>query len=257
MTLVSMETDGPLATITLDSPPLNLFDARMIGELKQAIGEIQDDPPRALLIQARGNVVSGGVNVKEFQGLTPAQGSALWQDLLGLIDRVESLPFPVIFKAHGLTLTAAFELSLACDFIVAGESAKFGLVEIVVGLTPSMGGTQRLAERAGTGRARQFVMTGGLHDATTMESWNAINFVWPDAELDAKALKLATRLANGPTKAHAMTKRILRAYVEGGVPAADRLTRRDAADLFASEDLINAVDTFLETGPGNATYEGK
>ena len=70
-------------------------------------------------------------------------------------------------------------------------------------------------------------------------------------------MKLATRLANGPTKAHAMTKRILRAYVEGGVPAADRVTRRDAADLFATEDLVNAVDTFLEKGPGNATYEGR
>jgi enoyl-CoA hydratase len=257
MELLRLTREGPLAIVTIDSPPLNLFEARLIDELKQAIEEIQADPPRALLIRAEGRVVSGGVNVQEFDGLTPAQGSALWIDLLGLVDRIEALPLPVIFAAHGLTLTAAFELSLACDLIIAGESAKFGLVEIVVGLTPSMGGPQRLAERAGSGRARQLVMTGDLFDAATLERWNVVNEVVPDGELREHAEKLATRLANGPTRAHAMTKRILRAYVEGGVPAADRVTRRDAADLFATEDLKGAVRTFLEEGPGNATFEGR
>jgi len=257
MELLRVERDGPLATITIDSPPLNLFDSRLIGELKQAIEEIESDPPRALLIRAEGRVVSGGVNVEEFKGLTPAQASDLWRDLLGMIDRIEALPLPVVFSAHGLTLTAAFEMSLACDLIVAGESARFGLVEIVVGLTPSMGGPQRLAERAGSGRAKQLVMTGDIFDAATLEQWNVVNVVVADEDLDEQARKLAMKLANGPTRAHAMTKRILRAYVEGGVPAADRVTRRDAADLFASEDLINAVDSFLAEGPGNATYEGR
>lgn len=256
MGLVELTREGPLAIITIDSPPLNLFDERLIGELRAAIAEAEADLPRALLIRAQGRVVSGGVNVEEFKGLTPAQGSALWSDLLGLIDRIEAMPLPVVFASHGLTLTAAFELSLACDLIIASESAKFGLVEIVVGLTPSMGGPQRLAERAGSGRAKQLVMTGDLFDAATLESWNVVNEVVPDGELAERSAELATRLANGPTRAHAMTKRILRAYVEGGVPAADRVTRRDAAELFASEDLINAVDTFLEKGPGNATFEG-
>ena len=257
MELIRTTTDGPLTTVTIDNPPRNLFDAKLIGELKETINEIQADPPRALLIRAEGKVVSGGVNVEEFKGLSPAQGSTLWTDLLGLIEFIETLPLPVVFSAHGLTLTAAFELSLACDIIIAGESAKFGLVEIVVGLTPSMGGPQRLAERAGTGRAKQLVMTGGLFDAATLEHWNVVNLVVPDEELETRAARLATRLANGPTRAHAMTKRILRGYVEGGVPAADRITRRDAAGLFGSEDLQNAVETFLTEGPGNAEFEGK
>ena len=257
MELIRTTTDGPLTTVTIDSPPLNLSDAKLIGERQETITEIQADPPRALLIRAEGKVVSGGVNVEEFKGLSPAQGSTLWTDLLGLIECIETLPLPVVFSAHGLTLTAAFELSLACDIIIAGESAKFGLVEIVVGLTPSMGGPQRLAERAGTGRAKQLVMTGGLFDAATLEHWNVVNLVVPDEELETRAARLATRLANGPTRAHAMTKRILRGYVEGGVPAADRITRRDAAGLFGSEDLQNAVETFLTEGPGNAEFEGK
>ena len=257
MSLVKTEREGPMAVITLDSPPLNLFDRAMTTELIEALEQVQDDPPRGLLIRAEGKVVSGGVNVQEFKGLTAAEGTRLWESLLGLIDRVESLPFPVVFAAHGLTLTAAFELSLACDLIIASESAQFGLVEIVVGLTPSMGGPQRLAERAGSGRARQLVMTGGLFDAETLERWNVVNEVKPDEELDAYARKLTGRLANGPTLAHAMTKRIVRAWRDEGMAGADRVTRRDAAALFESEDLKNAVDSFLENGPGKATYEGR
>ncbi|MBN8867114.1 MAG: enoyl-CoA hydratase/isomerase family protein [Solirubrobacterales bacterium] len=257
MPLVSIDRDGPMAVITLDSPPLNLFDQAMTGELMAALEEIHDDPPRGLLIRAEGRVVSGGVNVEEFRGLTRADGTRLWESLLGLVDRVESLPFPVVFAAHGLTLTAAFELSLACDLIVASESAKFGLVEIVVGLTPSMGGPQRLAERAGSGRARQLVMTGELFDATTLERWNVVNEVVPDAELDQHARALTRRLAEGPTRAHAMTKRIVRAWRDEGMAGADRVTRRDAAELFETEDLENAVRSFLVEGPGKATYEGR
>lgn len=257
MTLVRTERDGPMAVITLDSPPLNLFDRAMTTELIDAIEEIHEDPPRGLLIRAEGKVVSGGVNVKEFQGLSAAEGTRLWEQLMGLVDRVEGLPFPVVFAAHGLTLTAAFELSLACDLIVASESAQFGLVEIVVGLTPSMGGPQRLAERAGSGRARQLVMTGGLFDAATLERWNVVNEVKPDDELDAYARKLTGRLASGPTLAHAMTKRILRGWRDDGMAGADRVTRRDASALFETEDLKNAVDSFLEHGPGKATYEGR
>lgn len=257
MTLVRTERDGPMATITLDSPPLNLFDRAMTTELIAAIDAVHDDPPRGLLIRAEGKVVSGGVNVQEFKGLSTAEGTRLWEQLMGLIDRVEGLPFPVVFAAHGLTLTAAFELSLACDLIIASESAQFGLVEIVVGLTPSMGGPQRLAERAGSGRARQLVMTGGLFDATTLERWNVVNEVRPDDELDQYARKLTRRLANGPTLAHAMTKRILRGWRDEGMAGADRVTRREAAGLFETEDLKNAVDSFLENGPGKATFEGR
>ena len=104
---VRLDRDGPLATITIDSPPLNLFDTEMIKGLDRAIESLQADLPRALLIRAEGRVVSGGVNVAEFEGLSPAQGSKLWSELLSLVDRVEALPLPVVFAAHGLTLTAA------------------------------------------------------------------------------------------------------------------------------------------------------
>jgi enoyl-CoA hydratase len=246
-----------LAVATFDSPPLNLFDRRMFEGLQAAIEAVESEPPRALLFRAEGRTVSGGVDVHEFEGLTPAQGSQLWDDLIGTVERVEALPLPVVFAAHALTLTAAFELALGCDLIVAARSAKFGLVEKVVGLTPSMGGTQRLAERAGSGRARHFVMSGELFGAEEMERWGVVNLVYDDEGFDERARAFAAELAAGPTVAHAMTKHILRRYREGGIPAADEAVRSDAAELFATEDLQRAVKTFLERGPGHAEFEGR
>jgi enoyl-CoA hydratase/carnithine racemase len=141
--------------------------------------------------------------------------------------------------------------------IWATESARFGLVEAVVGLTPGAGGTQRMAERAGPARASEFVMSGGLYEATTLERWNVVSRVVPDDQLLEKGMKFAHRLAGGPTIAHGATKRIIRAYRAGGVEEADRVTPDVFAELFTSEDLQNAVETFLEEGPGKATFEGR
>jgi enoyl-CoA hydratase/carnithine racemase len=253
---IEREADG-LAVLTLDNPPLNLFDRRMFAALRAAVEAVEADPPRALLFRAEGRAVSGGVNVQEFEGLTPEQAGGLWDELLGLVDTVERLPLPTVFAAHALTLTAAFELALSCDLILAARSAKFGLVERVVGLTPSMGGTQRLAERAGSGRAAQLVMTGGLFSAEELERWGAVNLVFDDEGFEERARDFATELAAGPTRAQAMTKHILRRFREGGIAAADDAVRSDAGELFATEDLQNAVKTFLEKGPGHVEFEGR
>ncbi len=254
---VRLDHDGTLAIITIASPPLNLFDQALIDALADCVQRVAGEPPRGLLIRAEGRAVSGGVDVNLFDGLTVAQGSALWEDLLGLIHTVEELPLPTVFAAHALCLTAAFELSLACDLLLAAESARFGLVETVVGLTPAMGGTQRLAERAGPARARELVMTGELYPATTLEAWNVVNRVLPDDGFADAAEAFARKLADGPTKAHAATKAIVRAQKEGGARAADAVVPEQAGGLFGTEDLKNAVQSFLEKGPGKATYEGR
>ena len=171
--------------------------------------------------------------------------------------RWRSCPRPRVFAAHALCLTAGFELALACDLLVAAESARFGLVEIVVGITPAMGGTQRLVERAGPARARELVMTGELYDAATLERWNVVNRVLPDEGFDAAARELALRLAHGPTRAHAATKRLVRAQLEGGTRAADAAVPEVAGALFDSEDARAGVRSFLERGPGHARYSGR
>ncbi|WP_306360705.1 enoyl-CoA hydratase/isomerase family protein [Nocardia sp. CC227C] len=252
---VTTEGGAQAATITIAHPPLNLFDKALMEALAADIAELSATPPRALLIRAEGKLVSGGVDVHIFDGLTPEQGAELWRTLFArIIHPLEALPCPVVFAAHGLTLTAAFEVSLACDVILAAPKAKFGLVETVVGLTPSMGGPQRLAERAGSGRAREFVMTGDLYDAATMADWGVVNAVHEDVDTAARAL--LTRLADGPTKAHAATKQIIEAWRSGGVAHADSVTPAVSGALFDTADLKSAVRSFLEVGPGKAKYSG-
>ena len=253
----TLEQDGPLAVLTIDKPPLNLFDDSVFDGLIAALAQVRSDHPRGLLIRAEGNVWTGGVDVHMFQGLTPESGADVWRRGFELIQGVEDLPFPVVFAAHGLTLTWGFELALACDLVVAAEEAQFGLVEIVVGLTPSMGGPQRLAEKAGPNRAKELVMTGQLYDAATLQSWGVVNKVWPDAEFEEKSRKLALRLANGPTVAHAATKRLVATSVREGARAADVLVPEVSGSLFGTSDLRGAVASFLADGPGKATYTGR
>jgi enoyl-CoA hydratase/carnithine racemase len=120
-----------------------------------------------------------------------------------------------------------------------------------------MGGTQRMAERAGPARAREFVMTGGLFDAPTLERWNVVNRIYPDGDLRDETMKFAQSLATGPTKAHAATKAMVRAFLDHGVRGADDRIGDIAAPLFATDDLQSAVDTFLAEGPGKATFQGR
>ncbi len=120
-----------------------------------------------------------------------------------------------------------------------------------------MGGPQRLAEKAGPSRAKELIFTGGLYSAATLREWGVVTQVWPDDEFEAKARKLATRVANGPTVAHAATKRIVAEQKERGARAADAITPELSGALFETEDLKNAVESFLAEGPGKATYVGR
>ena len=255
--MIALDHDGPLAVLTIDHPPVNLYDAQLGEALRDAIGTLVAEPPRALLVRAEGRAVTGGVDVHEFEGLTPETGGALWQDLLRIIHGVEDLPCPTVFAAHALCLTWGLELALACDLLLASEKARFGLVEKVVGITPAMGGTQRLALRAGPARAKEFVMTGELYDAATLHEWGVVNRVLPSDGFDDAARAFARSLADGPTKAHAVTKRLVTEAVEQGARAADALVPELCGGLFATEDARNAIASFLRDGPGKATYSGR
>lgn len=247
-----------VAVVTFDSPPVNLFDRALDAALEAVLDDLEAERPRAVLFRAEGRVFSGGVDVSLFAALSgPAEAAETFDGLISLARRVDALPCPTVLAAHALCLTWAFELALACDLILAAESASFGLVEKVIGLTPAMGGTQRLAERAGSGRAKEFVMTGGRYPAAEMERWNVVNRVLPDEGFDAAARAFTAELAAGPTMAHAATKRVIRDYTEGGVELANDRVGEVAGALFATEDLQGAVRSFLDVGPGRATFTGR
>ena len=258
MPLVTYAREGDVGEIVLDAPPLNLFGTQLTEDLETAVAAARDDAPRALIIRAEGKVFTAGVNVGEvFDGMTSDVADGFTARLIALAHAVEDMPFPTLSVVHGMCLTAGLELSLACDLLWAAEGAQFGLVEKVVGITPLMGGTQRMAERAGTARAREFVMTGGLYPSEKLYEWGVVNRVLPSDDLLPKSRKFASELAAGPTLAHAATKAIVRAQADHGTRGADERTAELTSHLFDSEDSRNAVKSFLENGPGKASFTGK
>jgi enoyl-CoA hydratase len=258
---IKLEREGDVASIVLSNPPLNLFTDTAFNEVMACLDEVEGSGARALVWRAEGEIFTGGVDVNGFQRIVDAgagdSADALAGPLIEGVQRLEALEIPTLALVHGLCLTAGLEIALGCDIIWAEESSKFGLVEAVVGLTPGAGGTQRMAERAGPGRAREFVMSGGLYDASTLERWGVVNRVVEDGTVYEKGMRFAARLASGPTKAHAATKRIVRAFSDGGIERADEVTPKQFAGLFATEDLQGAVRSFLADGPGKATFQGK
>jgi enoyl-CoA hydratase len=254
---VRYEHAGDAAEVVIAAPPLNLFTPELIGALEDAVARAAAERPRGLLIRAEGDVFSAGVDVHVFDGLDESGARALTERLIGLTHALEDLPLPTLAVAHGLCLTAGLELSLACDLLWAAEDARFGLVERVVGITPLMGGTQRMAERAGTARAREFVMTGGLYGASELHAWGVVNRVRAADSLLADAREHMAELAAGPTIAHAATKAVVRAQADHGTRGADARTPELTSHLFETEDSRNAVRSFLEHGPGRARYSGK
>jgi len=249
MDKVRFETSGSLGLLTLANPPLNLFSGELIEDLRTAVHQAGQLPLRALLVRADGKVFSGGAEVGIFKGKTANEARERFTSHLRTIADIEELPFPTIAAVQGACIAAGLELALACDVIWAAASARFGQVEASIGTTTLLGGIQRLAERAGPSRAREIIYTADQYDAATFERWNIVNRVVADASLELEARAFADRLASGATLAYAVGKRIVRAYLDGGVRAADRVTNEIAPALFETEDMRAGVAGLLEYGP--------
>jgi enoyl-CoA hydratase/carnithine racemase len=248
-----LERDGLLAVLTLGHPPLNLMTFDMVDALQSRVDEVRVSDARALLVTAAGELFSAGADVTIFSDLTTDQAAT---ELRRLGAPLETLEIPTVAAVHGLCLTAGFEFALQCDLIWAGASARFGLVEALIGLTPLAGGTQRLAQRAGIARAAELVLSGRIYDAAAMERWGVVNRVLPDDELAPKAHAFAHALAAGPTQAHRASKQVLQAFAQGGVTRADAALPDAAAPLFGSTDLRTGIAALREHGPGHATFSG-
>src|SRR3989454_4158162 len=176
----------------------------------------------------------------------------LIEDLRAAVTAVKRAPLRgLLVRAEGMCVGGGLELVLACDLIWAAASARFGQLEATIGTTTLLSGVQRLAERAGPSRAREIIYTAEQYDAATFERWNIVNRVVPDDTFESQTRAFAERLANGPTLAYAAGKRIVRAYLEGGVRAADRVVDEVGPPLFQSEDMRAAVAALVEHGARN------
>jgi enoyl-CoA hydratase/carnithine racemase len=255
---VRYEVHGDWAEMVMAHPPLNLYGAPLEDGLIAAVARAAAERPRALIFRAEGDVFTAGVDVHGFQHHDAEEYRRRNGGGLQLTQALEDLPFPTIAAVHGLCLTVGLELSLACDVLLASDDARFGLVERRVGISPGMGGTQRMVERAGTARAREFVMTGRLYGADELMSWGVVNRVHPAASLLDEARSLAADLSSGPTLAMAATKAVVREAADHGTRAADARIDELTSHLIETEDAKTAVKTFLEDGPrARPTFTGR
>jgi enoyl-CoA hydratase/carnithine racemase len=258
MSKVTYELSGGLAVVTLNDPPLNLVGADMGTDLKAVLDRAEKDAPRGMILKNDEGNFGAGADVKMFMNLSPDDARTLFSDFLSVIHRIESLPFPTMAAVRGLCLTASLELALSFDFIWASDNATFGQAEATIGVFPFAGGSQRIAARAGTARAKEIVFGARLYPAATFERWNIINRVLPDAELTEKAMAYMRGLAdNGPTLAIRSAKKIINSYSASGIEDADRLMIDLSGPIFDTQDVKTGVDSLLKNGPGKAKFAGR
>jgi enoyl-CoA hydratase/carnithine racemase len=254
---VSFTREGCLGVVTLNNPPLNKIGAALIADLVRAISDVEESAGlRAVVIRGEGDVFSAGADVALFSGLGAEQMRPLVDSFLRLGSRIEALPFPTLAAVHGTCIAGSLELALFCDLIWAAEGTTLGLPETTLGIVPLAGGVERVAARAGVGRARTIALAGGSHTAEDFAAWGVIDRVLPAADLHQKAQRFALRLADGPTLAYAAVKELTRTYTQGGVAAADALLLETAVGLFDTADARNGIQSYLDSGPGHSTFIG-
>lgn len=253
--MIDIERVGDVAILNMVSAPHNLVSVKMTRALKTALLKAVDDKCRAIVISSGLRHFSAGADLALFENKGAQFRSEF--DAVGVLNAFEELPVPIVASVHGVALGGGFELALACDFIIASSSAKFGAVECTLGLHPLMGGIQRLVQRVGVARAREMVLLGRRHDAATLESWGLINKVVADKDLRQASLTIAAELAAGPTLAHGCTKRLINTYLRDGMKAADQSMDDLGAPIWTSEDLHRGLDSFREKGPGHAQFIGQ
>lgn len=254
---LDVDADTGVGVVRLERPPMNAISAAVVA----AIGEIvevalADDDCRALVVWGGPKVFAAGADVKEFPDWGPQEALAGSQDLHAAMDAVAHAPIVSVAALAGYALGGGFELALACDFRVAASDAKVGFPEILLGLLPGAGGTQRIARLVGPNRAKDLVFSGrmvGMEEAADLGIVNEV--VAPDDLLDA-ATAMAARFAAGPASL-ALAKRAIDEGTELPLDQAMALERELFSAAFGTEDKAIGVQSFIDEGPGKAAFVGR
>jgi enoyl-CoA hydratase/carnithine racemase len=253
---VARQLDDGVALLTMQLAPYNLLGERLVSELMTSLQWAQREGARAVVLRSALRHFCAGADLDAMSAAVELGEVPQWQ-MVELLRAFDTLPIPIVASVHGVCVGGGFELALACDLVVAAESAKIGSVEATVGLHPLMGAVQRLTERAGAARAKEMAMLGRRYDARTLERWGVVNRVVPDEQLEATTLTLARELAHGPTVAHAATKALVSVAVNQGVAAADDAMAELQLSIWRSEDLRTGLASYKANGPGMARFQGR
>ena len=252
MSTVLCERNGAVALITLNRPDkLNSLTAELLGELDALLASLTNEKGAqavacAILTGAGEKAFAAGADIASMLPMSTEQGRAFSELGHRVCSRMERAPFPVIGAVNGFALGGGCELALACDFIYASDKAKLGQPEVNLGIIPGFGGTQRLARRVGIGRARELCYTGDIIAADEALRIGLVNAVVPHAELAAKALETAGKIASKGRIAIAQCKRVLYTGADVSLDVANALETQSFAMLFGTDDRAEGMKAFLE-----------
>jgi enoyl-CoA hydratase len=243
-----------VALIRLDRPKANALSGAVLGQILSAAEELHDDPPGAVVLWGGRRIFAAGADIVELDGNGAGAVGANFTSALGMLATV---PRATIAAINGYALGGGLELSLACDFRVCAEDSKLGLPEVLLGVIPGGGGTQRLPRLIGSSRAKELIMTGRQVAAAEALAIGLVNrVVAPDDVLDA-ALEWAAQLARGPLVAHAQAKSALDRGLEGTLADGLAIEQEAFKAVARTEDATRGIASFTEHGPGKATFVGR
>jgi enoyl-CoA hydratase len=254
--LVHLERrDDGVAVITLANPKVNALSAAVLTGIRDAAEQLIADPPGAVVITGGERIFAAGADISEFGG--PDEAAVATANFHAALDAVAAIPRFVIAAVAGYALGGGCELALACDYRIATERTVFGQPEILLGIIPGGGGTQRLARLVGPSRAKELCISGRQVNADEAVQIGLANELVPGEQLHERALTLAAEIARGPLQAQALAKQAIDAGL--GMSLADglRLEQRLFIESFATNDSQVGVKSFLEHGPGHATFTGQ
>ena len=255
--VVSLQRRDAVGVVHIDRPKVNALNVQVVTELNDVCAEIEGDRTiRAAVIYGGERTFSAGADLKEMADGTPDDVRARVGELQRVCDRIESLPIVTIAAVNGYALGGGCEITLACDFRFASSGARFGQPEIVVGLIPGAGGTQRLPRLIGPARAKWMIYTGEFVKAERAHELGLADEVVEGDALD-RALEQAARYAEGPTLSLAAAKRSILRATNAGIGDGLAFELDEFTNLFSTEDTRRGLESFLAEGPGKATYEGR
>jgi enoyl-CoA hydratase len=252
---ILVERDGRVGIVTLNRPKeLNALNNQLMSELSSALGEFdRDDEIRCIVITGAGDrAFAAGADIKEMSDKSPIQqmtgGFGAWEHL-------RRIHKPMVAAVGGYALGGGCELAMHCDMIVASENARFGQPEILIGVIPGAGGTQRLARTLGKYKAMEMILTGAQFSAQEMADHGLVNRVVPKGEHLNEAIKLAKEVAERPPIAVRLAKDAILAAFETPLEEGLELERRNFFLLFSTEDMREGMRAFIEKR--KAEFQGR
>jgi len=258
MELVSIEVADAVATVRLDRPKMNAISFQVQAELREAAAEVTErDDVRAVVLWGGERVFAAGNDVKEMAGLSYSEMVRLSASVSSATTAIARIPKPVVAAVNGYALGGGCELALAADLRFAAEDAVLGQPEVLLGIIPGAGGTQRLARLVGPSRAKDIILTGRFVKADEALAIGLVDRVLPAGEVYDAAREWAAQFSGAAALAVRAAKECIDRGSEVDLDTGLEIERQQFAAVFATEDRDRGMTSFVESGPGKATFVGR